>query len=252
MKKANAQKIANETKNSYDTMAKEFSRTRAKFWDELIFLAEHATPGMKVLDVGCGNGRFFPVVQVRQIEYTGVDNSEGLLDEARKLHPEANFIFGDATALPFPDKSFDIAYSFAAIHHIPSRALRNKFVSEIARVLHSGNTFVLTTWYLWSPDKFKTFLWNGLKSILMLSPLDIGDIMLTFGKEKHTRYLHAFTESELKRLLKKNGFAVVGSEILERQSPQAPARTQKAGRPASATLGAADRQKNILIVARKI
>lgn len=231
MKREAAQKLLETSKDFYNNRAEEFSRTRAKFWDELTFLAEHAAPGMKVLDVGCGNGRFYPVLKDRQIAYTGLDNSEGLLDEARKLHPETHFVEGDATALPFPDKSFDIAYSFAAIHHIPSRALRNKFVSEISRVLHAGNTLIITTWYLWSPERTTQFLRSGIKSILMLSPLDVGDIMLTFGKGKHERYLHAFTESELIRLLKKNGFDVIGSEILERQSGSG--------------------QKNILVVARK-
>lgn len=231
MKREAAQKLLETSKDFYNNSAQEFSRTRAKFWDELTFLAEHAIPGMKVLDVGCGNGRFYPILKDRQIQYTGVDNSEGLLTEAKKLHPEAHFVLGDATALPFKDRSFDIAYSFAAIHHIPSRALRNKFVSEIARVLHSGNTLIITTWYLWSPERTSQFLRSGIKSMLLLSPLDIGDIMLTFGKDKHERYLHAFTEPELKRLLQKNGFEVVGSEILERQSGSG--------------------QKNILVVARK-
>ena len=77
MKREAAQKLLEASKDSYNNVAKEFSRTRAKFWDELTFLAEHATPGMKVLDVGCGNGRFFPVLSARQIEYTGVDNSQG-------------------------------------------------------------------------------------------------------------------------------------------------------------------------------
>lgn len=231
MKREAAQKLLETSKDFYNNSAKEFSRTRAKFWDELTFLAEHATTGVKVLDVGCGNGRFYPVIKNRQIAYTGVDNSEGLLVEAKKLHPEASFVFGDATALPFDDRSFDIAYSFAAIHHIPSRALRNKFVSEIARVLHPGNTLIITIWYLWSPERTSQFLQSAIKSMLMLSPLDIGDIMLTFGKDKHERYLHAFTERELKRLLQKNGFDVMGSEILERQSGSG--------------------QKNILVVARK-
>ena len=231
MKREAAQKLLEVSKDFYNNSAKEFSRTRAKFWDELTFLAEHATPNMKVLDVGCGNGRFYPVLKDRQIEYTGIDNSEGLLAEARKLHPQANFVLADATALPFPDKSFDIAYSFAAIHHIPSRALRNKFVSEIARVLHPGNTLIITTWYLWSPERTSQFLRSAVKCIFMLSPLDLGDIMLTFGKDKHERYLHAFTVRELKRLLQKNGFEVAGSEIAERQSGSG--------------------QKNILVVARK-
>ena len=75
--------------------------------------------------------------------------------------------------------------------------------------------------------------------MLGMSRLDVGDVMLTFGKEKHERYLHAFTLSELTKLLTENGFDVVGSEITERTVEE---RQNKKSRPA---------QKNILVVARK-
>ncbi len=229
MQQKTAQNLLERSRDSYNNMAQEFSRTRGKFWEELAFLSEHATPHMRVLDIGCGNGRFYPLLKEREVEYVGLDNSEGLLAEARRLHPEANFVEGDATALPFPNAAFDIAFSFATIHHIPSRALRKKFITEALRVLEPGSTLVITTWYLWSPRYIAKFILSAIKSVFMLSPLDVGDAMLTFGKEKHERYLHAFTERELGRLLSKNGFEIVGSEIIE----------QKSG------------QKNILIVARK-
>jgi ubiquinone/menaquinone biosynthesis C-methylase UbiE len=218
MRKEVAEQILTENRESYNKMAKEFSASRGKFWEELAFLAEHATPKMRALDIGCGNGRFYPLLHARGAVYTGLDNSKGLLDEARRGHPEGTFIEGDATALPFPDESFDIAYSFAVIHHIPSSALREKFATEAARVLMPGSTFVITTWDLWSPRHVLKFLQSAIKNIFELSPLDIGDAWLTFGKAKQKRYLHAFTIRELEGLLMHNGFTIVGTEIIERKS----------------------------------
>lgn len=218
MKREVAQQILIENRESYNTMAGEFSASRGKFWEELAFLAEHALPGQRVLDIGCGNGRFYPLLHERGAIYTGLDSSAKLLAEAGRAYPEATFTEGDATALPFPDQSFDIAFSFAVIHHIPSKALREKFIAEAARVLIPGSTFVITTWDLWSPRHFLKFLQSAISSIIGSSSLDVGDAWLTFGKAKQKRYLHAFTVRELKKLLTRNGFTIVGTEIIERKS----------------------------------
>ena len=231
MRADTSKKILTKNRESYDKMAKEFSDTRSKFWEELVFLKEHANPDMQVLDIGCGNGRFYPLMKERKANYTGIDNSQGLLSEARRKFPEANFILGDATVLPFPDASFDIAYSFAVVHHIPGRELQNTFFTEAERVLRPGGTLIITSWHLWRLRYLSGLLSQALKSILFLSPLEIGDMMHTFGKDKHTRYLHAFTERGLLRLIKKNGFEIVGSEIIGRSSGSG--------------------EKNILVVARR-
>ena len=214
MKKEEAQQLLEETRNSYDRMAEEFSASRAAFWEELLPLADYAKEGMQVLDLGCGNGRFYPVLKKRNIVYTGLDYSRGLLEEARHLHPEGVFIEGDATKLPFPDKSFDAIYSFAVIHHIPSHTLRKKFIEEAARVLRSGGMLILTSWYLWQPAHF------GKLALSMnpFSKLERGDLMLIFGKKKHPRYVHAFTERELQKLIEAGGFTISTLQIVARKS----------------------------------
>ncbi len=218
MREQTATRILDENKASYNSIAGEFSKTRARFWDELIFLGEHAVPNMQVLDLGCGNGRFYDVLKSRQITYTGLDNSEALIEEAKKRHPEINFIVGDATKLPFTDSAFNLVYSFAVIHHIPSKKLREQFIREVARVLHTGDTFIITSWYLWQPRYIGKILITALKSIFFLTPLDVGDMMHVFGKNHTSRFLHAFTLRELTSLLTKNGFEVIGSDIIERGS----------------------------------
>ncbi len=231
MRKHVAAKILKENRQSYDNMAKEFSGTRNTFWEELAFLKEHANPDMRVLDIGCGNGRFYPIVKERKVTYTGVDNSQGLLNEARKKFPEGNFVLGDATELPFPDNTFDIAYSFAVVHHIPGKELQKVFFKEAARVLRPGGVLIITTWHLWRPRYLSRLFLQALKSLFFLSSLESGDMMHTFGKDKHPRYLHAFTERGLLRLMKKSGFNIVGSEVVGRASGSG--------------------EQNILVIARK-
>ena len=231
MRSETSKKILEENRRSYDRMAKEFSNTRSNFWEELVFLKEHADPEMRLLDIGCGNGRFYAVVRERQVQYTGVDNSTGLLAEARKRFPEAHFVEGDATALPFLDASFDIAYSFAVVHHIPGRELQDTFFTEAARVLRPGGTLIITAWYLWRPRYLTRLLLQAVRSMLFLSPLEVGDMMHTFGKDKHSRYLHAFTHKGFLRRMEKNGFAIVDSEVVGRASGSG--------------------EKNILIIATK-
>lgn len=230
MKETDVRKLFEETRNSYDQMSGEFSASRVRFWEELEFLKEHTTHDDHVLDIGCGNGRFYPYILPRHAQYTGIDYSEKLIREAKRLHPDANFLVSDGMTIPFPDHSFDIAYSFAVLHHVPSQALRTKFMSEIARVLHPDGILVLTVWNLWRAKYFSRLLKTAFGKILGKNTFDIGDIMLTFGKAKHPRYLHAFTENELRALLKENGFVVQGIDIIARNS----------------------KEENIVVIARKI
>lgn len=220
MKREAATKIAEETQNSYNNMAKEFSDSRVRFWDELAYLAEHIVYDDRVLDIGCGNGRFSPLVLERQALYEGIDYSEGLINEARKKFPELSFCVGNATALPYEDGSFDIAFSFAVVHHIPSTLLRKRFILEALRVLRPGGKFIITAWDIWAPRYYASILSHSLLSVFRKNTLDFADTLLTFGKQKHPRYVHAFTVRELHKLLTKGGFTIIGEEVVARKSGQ--------------------------------
>lgn len=220
MNETAAKKLFAETRNSYNQMSGEFSASRARFWEELEFLSEHTTHDDHVLDIGCGNGRFYPLIKERHAKYTGIDYSAKLILNAKRLYPDADFLVSDGKTIPFPDHSFDIVYSFAVLHHLPSEALRAKFIQEIERVLHPDGILVLTVWNLWRAKYFGRLFKTAFEKILGKNTLDIGDVMLTFGKEKHPRYLHAFTENELRTLLEENGFVLQGIDIIARNSKE--------------------------------
>jgi len=49
---------------------------------------------------------------------------------------------GDASALPFPDESFDTVATCTMLHHVPTRALQDKVLAEAFRVLRPGGAFL--------------------------------------------------------------------------------------------------------------
>ena len=51
-------------------------------------------------------------------------------------------VVGDATALGFPDASFDTVVTFTMLHHVPTRALQDKVLAEAFRVLRPGGAFL--------------------------------------------------------------------------------------------------------------
>ena len=104
-------------------------------------------PGLRWLDVGCGNGAFTEMLVERcaPSAVDGIDPAEGQLAYARTRTAArvATFRQGDAMALPFPDDAFDAAVMPLVIFFVPDPA---KGVAEMARVVRPGG---LVTAYAW-------------------------------------------------------------------------------------------------------
>lgn len=93
-------------------------------------------PGSRVLEIGCGPGnlaqalaRWYPDSRI-----TGLDRDSDFIRYARENAPGMEFLEGDATALPFPDRSFDVTISNTVAEHIEP----GKFYGEQHRVLREG------------------------------------------------------------------------------------------------------------------
>ena len=106
-----------------------------------------AAPGLRWLDVGCGNGAFTEMIVqgCGPASVHGIDPSEEQLAFARArpaLHV-AEFHQGDAMALPFPDDTFDVAIMPLVIFFVPEPA---KGVAEMARVVRPGGIVAAYAW----------------------------------------------------------------------------------------------------------
>lgn len=81
----------------------------------------------------------------------------GLHDGAgfARHYPEIPYVQGDACALPFADRSFDVVYSNAVIEHVGDLERQRRFVAEALRV---GRRVFLTTPNKWFPIEVHTRL----------------------------------------------------------------------------------------------
>jgi 2-polyprenyl-3-methyl-5-hydroxy-6-metoxy-1,4-benzoquinol methylase len=107
------------------------------------FLLEHVSPGLRVLDVGCGEGRFTAALAAAGTEVVGLDVAEEPLRRARERHPELDLrLVAETGPWPAPDASFDVVWAGEVIEHVADTAA---WLSEVRRVLRSGGSLLLST-----------------------------------------------------------------------------------------------------------
>lgn len=106
-----------------------------------------SSPGLRWLDVGCGNGAFTELIARRcaPLSLHGIDPSEGQLAFARRQPhlQEAQLVQGDARDLPYPDDAFDVAVMPLVIFFVPEP---ERGVAEMARVVAPGGTVAAYAW----------------------------------------------------------------------------------------------------------
>lgn len=112
--------------------------------------------GEEVLDLGCGvGGPMMTIASFANVRITGINNNEYQIGKGREfarragLDPQCRFVKADFMELPFPENSFDAAYSIEAVPHAPCKLA---LFREIHRVLRPGGQFAATDWCL--TDRF--------------------------------------------------------------------------------------------------
>ena len=119
------------------------------------YLQSQLSPGLSLLDVGCGPGTITVEFADRLApgRVVGVDAAAEVIAKASEsfTRPNLQFLVGDAYALPFDDETFDIAHTHQTLHHLadPAAALR-----ELRRVVKPGGVvaarevdYAGTFWY---------------------------------------------------------------------------------------------------------
>lgn len=115
------------------------------FWFEaretlLLKRVAHLDPApRRVLDLGCGNGRFLTAMAIRGAETAGIDAYPGGLERALQRTPAALLMTGDITRTPLPDASFDLISLLDVLEHVPPGPL----LGEVRRLLAPGGRLLV-------------------------------------------------------------------------------------------------------------
>ena len=104
--------------------------------------------GTTFLDLGCGVGWANRLAMTRGAAALGVglDFSGRALRMAQRRTPDAGWVQGDGTALPFADSSFDRAFSFGSVEHFPDIRVG---LRELHRTLRANGRAVVVVPNFW-------------------------------------------------------------------------------------------------------
>ena len=216
MDDATVRALAEINHRFYRDHAAEFSAARKaawRGWQQLVPLL-HATSragALRVLDVGCGNGRFARflagALPDAALAYCGVDTSEPLLELARGAGPAgARWERADIVAAPeaLPAGPFDAVVLLNVFHGVPGRERRRALLAACAGRLAPGGRLVLTTWRFTGDPRLRDRIlpWNTYSSRAPVpidcSQLEPGDHLLPWRDgDEVVRYVHAFDDAEI-------------------------------------------------------
>ena len=116
----------------------EFYRTNRRAWRGMTDISWlDVSPGMDVLEVGCGNGKTLAALRGAGCNVVGIDFSEEAVVSCKQLVPGADVRQGDILDLKFPDSSFDAVVMFHVLEHVLPEDM-HRVESEVRRVLRSG------------------------------------------------------------------------------------------------------------------
>ena len=194
-------KVTQKVKASYAAIAGEFDQTRKRQWPEFEYFLAYVKKHSTVLDLGCGNGRLCEFLGQKEVNYLGVDHNSHLLEKAKENNPEAKFELADMVDLNLEEGAFDNIFCIAAFHHVPTKKMRKKVLSDMHSALKEDGILILTTWNLFQAKYIVELIKSILRSILTLGLKGSwNDFYIKWGNYPIKRFYHSFLPSELRSL----------------------------------------------------
>jgi demethylmenaquinone methyltransferase/2-methoxy-6-polyprenyl-1,4-benzoquinol methylase len=145
--KADLSKKPQQVAEMFDGVAKNYDKANdllsfgsARIWRKKVAKLVNSQPGQTILDLAAGTGSSSIVFLREGVKVVAADFSNGMLEEGRRRHPELEFVFADAAALPFTDREFDTVTISFGIRNVEKTEVA---LAEMFRVLKPGGKLVI-------------------------------------------------------------------------------------------------------------
>jgi SAM-dependent methyltransferase len=250
MKPEIAQRLIELNRKFYTDFGESFSATRGRIQPGVRRIIESLDGDETVLDLGCGNGELARALarNGHRGAYLGLDFSLPLLADAESVpegfpaqfrevdltsdwsviasarrpsaprgrRPETGergnplFMRGLLRRSAPRNDTFDVVFSFAVLHHIPSQSLRLNILKSIHELLAEGGRFIHSNWQFLNSPRLRGRLRKWSEAGFSESDLDENDYLLDWRSGgTGLRYVHLFSEAELAELAGASGFEIL-------------------------------------------
>lgn len=158
----------------------------------------------RVLDVGSGAGRYYPVLKKHWsgIDYHGIDLSPGMLMKHPALDSQNDTLaLADAESIPYPDDTFDLVMANHMLYHVPDV---DAAIQEFRRVLRPDGVLMVATNSQQSMPELQVLM---RRAIILLTrsgaaqiqpPLPASDLYALENGSRHlARYFYAVVRYDL-------------------------------------------------------
>lgn len=196
----------------YQKYSKPFDISRQSDWSSFKKLVKSIDKSetLKVLDIGCGNGRFakFIYENFNVIEYIGIDNNEELIQSARNRNLPDYFSFkiGDIKDKIYQNQICpNLIVCFGVMHHIASYKLRQSLIQKFVSNADIPGVAIISFWQFMKNPKYKNKLINPhdveVNFGVPIDDLENRDYFLGWnGDSTSVRYCHYFVDDEIIKL----------------------------------------------------
>jgi SAM-dependent methyltransferase len=177
--------------------------------DKVFELARpHLAAGVRVLDLGAGEGYFSSVVgawlETRGLEPARILSACDAVPDQYRYEAVPCDPLGAEGRLPYPDGTFDLVCSLEVIEHVEDQF---RFLREAYRVLKPGGTFIASTPNVLNMNSRWRMLHSGFAQLFDPLPLDTHDVVHTSG------HIHPVSYYYLAYALRRAGFASVSGHF---------------------------------------
>lgn len=185
--------------SKYAGIYESFMKKDERAYEKMYTLIRPVVRGKVVLELAAGTGMIARniVSDAKMVEAT--DSSYEMIEEAKRLGQSSKLYFSvqDIFDLPYADGSFDVIIASNVLHIIPEP---EKALVEIKRVMSKDGILIAPTF-----THAKMGIFGKLKA----------GAMKLFGFPLHSKW----SPDDYLEFLKKNGLAVVKSEIIKASFP---------------------------------
>jgi SAM-dependent methyltransferase len=163
------------------------------------FLRRSDIEGKQVLEIGCGMGTHAEILARNGARLTVIDQTRFAVDSTQRRFSlkqlKARISRQDAENLAFPDRTFDLVWTWGVIHHSSST---EKCVAEIARVLKPGGSLKMMVYYR---PSLVYYLHCGLIRGILMGRLLRSSLDEIYVSSSDGFYARVFSKRELHELL---------------------------------------------------
>jgi tRNA (uracil-5-)-methyltransferase TRM9 len=208
----------------YAAVAEPFHCTRLGRPHGNVMLLDYLPPArpLRLLDAGCGNGRFGAILDSAGIcaHYVGVDANPLLLELAHKLtadlaHVTTAFHQADLAQsgwphfLGEPPPRFDVIVCLSVLQHMPGRDLRTRIVRSLAERLDSGGRLALSAWQFLNSPRLAARQIEWATAGVNEQDVEPGDALLPWKQDVYAvRYVHQIDLGEMQTLAHDAGLEI--------------------------------------------